>query len=145
MEARSMGKFLASVAIECKSYRRPTPSPRALIIGGETTVEVKGEGIGGRIQETALSAAEDIAGVKGIVIASLGTDGIDGNSKAAGAMVDGDTVFRAKRQQMNPHDFLERNDSYRFFRRLSDNLVTGPTGTNVGDLYLVVSADSDII
>jgi glycerate-2-kinase len=106
---------------------------------------VKGEGIGGRIQETALSAAEDIAGVKGIVIASLGTDGIDGNSKAAGAMVDGDTVFRAKRQQMNPHDFLERNDSYRFFRRLSDNLVTGPTGTNVGDLYLVVSADSDII
>lgn len=141
MEARSMGRLLASLAIECKSHRDLWPGPRALILGGETTVNVKGEGTGGRTQETALFAAEDVVNLKGIVIAALGTDGIDGNSRAAGAMVDGDTVLRAKRQRMNPLDFLARNDSYRFFERLSDCLVTGPTGTNVGDLYIAISME----
>lgn len=139
MEARSMGKLLASIAIEYK--RHPTPNSRAIVIGGETTVEVKGKGIGGRNQETVLSAVDNLANLAGTVIAALGTDGIDGNSNAAGALVDGKSALRAKRIGINPKEFLARNDSYRFFRKLKDNIITGPTGTNVGDIYLMISRE----
>lgn len=142
MEASSMGKLLASVAIERKQCEKPVPHSGAVIIGGETTVLVKGHGIGGRDQETVLSAVKHIANLNGTVVAALGTDGIDGNSPAAGAIADGNTAQRAKRLRMNPENFLARNDSYRFFRRLNDSLVTGRTSTNVGDLYLMVSLES---
>lgn len=139
MEARAMGNLLASVAAGSKRNGEPFRHSGALIIGGETTVEVRGNGIGGRNQETVLSAVDAIANLEGIVVASLGTDGIDGNSNAAGALADGNSAHRAKRKGVNPDAFLAKNDSYRFFRRLKDNLVTGRTGTNVGDLYLIVS------
>jgi len=138
VEARTLGKFMASIGVECREHVRRS---RSIIIGGETTVDVKGQGIGGRNQETTLSAVEGIAGLDGLVVAALGTDGIDGSSIAAGAMADGNTARRAERRRMNPCDFLARNDSYSFFRQLNDNLVTGRTGTNVGDLYLIVSRE----
>jgi glycerate 2-kinase len=138
MEASSMGKLLASTAIECKQVARS----RVAILGGETTVQVRGDGIGGRNQETILSTVEQIANLKGTVVAALGTDGIDGNSPAAGAIADGNTAQRANRKHMNPRNFLARNDSYRFFKQLNDSLVTGRTGTNVADLYLMLSLES---
>lgn len=141
IEARRMGRFLGSTAIGCKRHGEPMPIPGALIVGGDTYVKVTGKGVGGRNQETALAAVKDIENLSGCVIATLGTDGVDGNSDAAGAIVDGNTAKRAKRKGINPADFLGRNDSYRFFRKLNDNLVTGPTGTNVADLYVMVSLE----
>ena len=138
MEASSMGKLLVSTAIECKQVARS----RLVILGGETTLQVKGDGIGGRNQETILSVVEQIANLKGTVLAALGTDGIDGNSPAAGAIADGNTAQRANRKHMNPQNFLARNDSYRFFKQLNDSLITGRTGTNVADLYLMLSLES---
>jgi glycerate-2-kinase len=135
IEASQMGKFLASIAVD-REERQIPHGP--IVIGGESTVLVRGNGIGGRNQELALSSVEGIAGLDGVVIGALGTDGIDGNSKAAGAIVDGATLGRAKRMGLRPKQYLARNDSYNFFRALNDNLLTGRTGTNVGDIYLVV-------
>ena len=134
MDARCMAKLLASIAADKTRLRERG----ALIFGGETTVEVHGNGLGGRNQETALCAAENIAGLDGVVVAAMGTDGIDGHSSAAGAIVDGCTCERASAKKLDFRDFLERNDSFNFFRRLNDNLMTGRTGTNVGDIYLVL-------
>ena len=137
MEAKQMGRLLADLATkDCgKSYGHS----RAIVMGGETTVEIIGGGKGGRNQESVLWATDGIAGLNGTVVAALGTDGIDGNSKAAGALADGRTSLRARRRGLDTNRFLARNDSYRFFRTLNDGLVTGPTGTNVGDLYLMIS------
>jgi len=140
MEARSLGKLLACVARDSEQFGQPLKSPGALVFGGETTVEVKGTGKGGRNQETALSTAERLEGLKGVAIAALGTDGIDGNSPAAGAIVDSHSIVRARQLRLRVSDFAERSDSYNFFRKLNDNIVTGPTGTNVGDLYLLIRA-----
>ena len=134
MDARCMAKLLASIAADKTRLRERG----ALIFGGETTVEVHGNGLGGRNQETALCAAENIVGLDGIAVAAMGTDGIDGHSSAAGAIVDGRTCERASTKKLDSRDFLERNDSFNFFRKLNDNLITGRTGTNVGDIYLVV-------
>ena len=139
MEARTMGKLLASVATQSRRHGDPFSRSGALVIGGETTVDVRGNGVGGRNQETALSAVNGIAGLDGRVVACLGTDGIDGTSNAAGAVADGNSAERARRRGIKPDEFVARNDSYRFFRRLGDNILTGRTGTNVGDIYLLVS------
>lgn len=138
MEARSLGKFLASIARDSERFSEPLKVPEALVVGGETTVEVKGNGKGGRNQEVVLSSVEGIEGLNGIAVAALGTDGVDGNSPAAGAIADSQTILRAKRRRLLVHDFAERNDSHNFFRKLSDDIRTGPTGTNVGDLYLLI-------
>jgi glycerate-2-kinase len=95
--------------------------------------------VGGRNQEVALSALNGIAGHVGIAVAAIGTDGIDGNTKVAGAIVDGNSAERASRMKLDSNRFLARNDSGRFFRLLGDQLLTGPTGTNVGDIYLMIS------
>ncbi len=137
MDSANMGGLLATIAQERMRYRESKKSG-AFIFGGETTVRVTGSGIGGRNQEAVLSGVQRISGIDGAVIAALGTDGIDGNSKAAGAVADGKTLMRARKTGMTPLPFLDNNDSYRFFRALDDNLVTGPTGTNVGDLYIVL-------
>ena len=139
MEAREMGRMLASLATGYKEHEKSAIGSRAIIVGGETTVEVKGKGKGGRNQETVLWATEGIAGLKGTVVAALGTDGVDGNSNAAGALADGRTAIRARRRKLDPKKYLARNDSYQFFKSLNDGLVTGRTGTNVGDLYLMIS------
>jgi glycerate-2-kinase len=139
MEAREMGRGLASLATGYKEHGKSAIGSRAIIVGGETTVEVKGKGKGGRNQETVLWATEGITGLNGTVVAALGTDGVDGNSNAAGALADGRTAIRAGRKQLDPKKFLARNDSYQFFKSLNDGLVTSRTGTNVGDLYLMIS------
>ena len=110
--------------------------PAALLAGGETTLEVKGKGKGGRNQEFALVAAREIEGVKNVAILSAGTDGTDGPTDAAGAFVDGTTVARARAAGLNTDAFLRDNDSYTFFDNLGDLLRTGPTGTNVMDLVV---------
>ncbi len=110
--------------------------PVALLAGGETTLEVKGKGKGGRNQEFALVAARKIEGAKNIAILSAGTDGTDGPTDAAGAFVDGTTLARARSAGLDADAFLEDNDSYTFFDKLGDLLRTGPTGTNVMDLVV---------
>ena len=134
MDARCMAKLLTSIGGDkTRLHERG-----AVIFGGETTVEVHGNGLGGRNQETALCAAENLAGLDGVVVATMGTDGIDGHSSAAGAIVDCYTFHRARKKKLNPGAFLARNDSFNFFRKLNDCLITGRTGTNVGDIYLVL-------
>jgi len=108
---------------------------RCLIVGGESTVTVHGTGSGGRNQEVALAAALTMAGLKNIAIATFATDGVDGPTDAAGAMVTGDTISRARALGLDPHQYLENNDAYSFFAALGDLVLTGPTGTNVNDLF----------
>ena len=141
MEARELGRVLASLATGYQEHGKSAIGSRAVIVGGETTVKVIGKGKGGRNQETVLWATEGIAGLNGTVVAALGTDGVDGNSNAAGALADGRTTIRARRRLLDPKDFLARNDSYQFFKSLNDGLVTGRTGTNVGDVYLMISLE----
>ncbi len=116
----------------------PAETPVAVLGGGETTVTVTGDGTGGRNQEVALGAALKIEGEEGILIGSIGTDGIDGNSEAAGAMVDHKTLQKARERGIDPIAYLENNDSYHFFKKTSGLIVTGPTGTNVNDLMLIL-------
>lgn len=114
-----------------------------LLFGGETTVTVRGNGAGGRNQELALAFAIAVEGVPGITLLSAGTDGTDGPTDAAGAFVDGETVKRAREAGLEPLDYLERNDSYSFFKRFDSktgrksHIVTGPTGTNVMDMQII--------
>ena len=137
-EARQVGVMLASVAREILASENPVPKPAGVVAGGETTVTVTGEGLGGRNQEIALAAAIKLKDLDGVVVASLCTDGVDGPTDAAGAIADGRTLARAAKTGLNPERFLAENDSYDFFSRLNDLIFTGPTGTNVNDVSVVV-------
>jgi glycerate-2-kinase len=110
----------------------------ALVTGGELSCPVTGNGLGGRNQAFVLDCVPKIAGKKMAVI-SAGTDGIDGNSPAAGAVADSSTLERAGELGLDPEDFQRRSDSYRFFERLGDTLMTGPTGNNVRDVRMLVA------
>jgi glycerate-2-kinase len=136
-EASQVGTAIAGVASEIEATGNPLPPPAAVIIGGETTVTVTGQGLGGRNQELALSTARKIQGLN-LVIAALATDGVDGPTEAAGAIVDGSTMHRARSLGLEPGESLADNDSYRFFKELGDCFMTGPTGTNVNDLTLIL-------
>ncbi len=116
------------------------PRPMCVVSSGETTVRVVGSGRGGRNQEFALAAAEPLAAFHETVAASVGTDGIDGPTDAAGAIVDTETMARADREGLVVSRFLADNNSYAFFNALGDLIHTGPTGTNVGDLQIVLFA-----
>ena len=116
--------------------RRPLPKPCCVMAGGETTVTVTGSGKGGRAQEFALAAANAVAGLRGVYVAAVATDGTDGPTDAAGALVSGETSSRAKAMGLDLNAALSRNDSYRALKRLNCHITTGPTGTNVNDLYL---------
>ena len=111
----------------------------AMIAGGETTVNVRGSGRGGRNQEFALAAALELSGEGAMAVLAAGTDGIDGPTDAAGAYVDGSTVARASSLGLDPASHLSRNDAYPFFEALGDLVVTGPTGTNVADLVIGIA------
>ncbi len=137
-EARQVGIVLASIAKEVSVSGNPVPKPAGIIAGGETTVIVTGKGKGGRNQEIALAAATKLRGLDGTVIASLSTDGIDGPTHVAGAIVDGKTLARAAEVGLSPEKFLADNDSYHFFSKLGDLIFTGPTGTNVNDISVIV-------
>jgi glycerate-2-kinase len=139
-EAREVGKIAGSIAKELSKYNSPIKKPAAMIMGGETTVTVHGEGVGGRNQELALSASESIDRVAKVGIASLGTDGVDGPTDAAGAIVDGFAAMKARETNLNIDEYLLRNDSNTFFKKLGDGLIiTGPTGTNVNDIVIITS------
>ncbi len=130
-EARQIGRDLARYA---KIFPRATS---VIIAGGETTVTVTGKGKGGRNQELVLGALQELQNTP-IIIASVGTDGIDGSTDAAGAIADASSLSRAKEKGLDPNLFLKNNDSYNFFYKLDDLLITGPTGTNVMDLQVLV-------
>lgn len=138
-ETRHVGTALASLLQEVRASNNPVPRPAAIIAGGETTVTVTGTGKGGRNQELVLSASMKIRGLQGVAIISIGTDGIDGPTDAAGAIADGKTLFRAREMNLDPFSFLDNNNSYRFFEHLKDLVITGPTGTNVNDLTVLVA------
>jgi len=138
-EAREVGKVFASLARELVTHGRPVPPPALLVAAGETTVTVRGPGKGGRNQELALSAAMGIEGLPGVVIAALGTDGRDGPTDAAGGMVDGETIGRLRAHAVDPWNALARNDAYNALGKADALIRTGPTGTNVADLVVVLA------
>lgn len=135
-EARVAAGLLAGLALRHKADK--TGRPLAIISGGETTVTVRGNGKGGRNMEMALAFAEAVKGVDGITFLSAGTDGTDGPTDAAGAVVDGMTISRAESLGINADEYLANNDSYHFFSKAGGLLVTGPTGTNVMDLQITL-------
>jgi hydroxypyruvate reductase len=134
-ETRDVARVHAAIAKEIRATGRPVKPPACVISGGETTVTIRGTGLGGRNQEFALAAALDIAGLKDVVILSAGTDGTDGPTDAAGAIADGSTIARAR---LDAAAYLANNDSYHFFENLGDLIKTGPTGTNVADVRLLL-------
>jgi glycerate 2-kinase len=136
-EAREVAKVAAALAREESARNRPLARPACLIMGGETTVTVRGNGVGGRNQELALAASQKIAGLDNVIIAALATDGNDGPNDATGALADGSTVARARAAGLDPDAYLANNDAYHFFESLGDLLITGPTNTNVNDLLFV--------
>lgn len=137
-ETRDVARMHAAVAREIVRYGRPVRRPACIVTGGETTVTLKGEGLGGRNQEFVLAAAIDIAGLDGVVVLSAGTDGTDGPTDAAGAIADGSTLKR----KPDARRFLEANDSYHYFEALDDLIKTGPTNTNVMDVRLVMVGEN---
>ena len=143
-EAIDGAKRLARTALEAQAAMAHGDRPLCLISGGETTVRVTGAGTGGRNQELALVFAIEIAGTKGITLLSAGTDGTDGPTDAAGAVVDGATVTEAYKLGLDAGESLKDNDSYAFFDKLDEesgsrhHLKTGPTGTNVMDIQIII-------
>jgi len=136
-ETRDVARMHAAIARQIVRAGQPVARPACIITGGETTVTLKGEGLGGRNQEFVLAAAMDIAGLPALVVFSAGTDGTDGPTDAAGAIADGDTLRR------NPHArrYLDANDSYHYFEDLGDLVKTGPTNTNVMDVHLILAGE----
>jgi glycerate-2-kinase len=137
-EAKNVGSILGALAKEIMTSSNPSSPPLGVVIGGETTVTVTGKGKGGRNQEIALAAALQIKGSDNVVIASVSTDGVDGPTDAAGAIADGNTISRSEEMKLNAEDYLKNNDSYSFFSKIGDLIYTGPTGTNVNDLSILV-------
>jgi hydroxypyruvate reductase len=133
-ETREIARMHAAIAREIAEDGRPVRPPACILTGGETTVTLRGAGLGGRNQEFALAAALDIAGLNNVVVFSAGTDGTDGPTDAAGAIADGDTV----RRKPDARRYLDDNDSYHYFESLGDLVITGPTNTNVADVRILL-------
>lgn len=146
-EAREVGKVVAGLAKGLAHGEMMHPAgvplsrPACLVLGGETTVTLRGEGKGGRNQELALAAALSLVGWENLLIACLATDGTDGPTDAAGAFADGTTIPRALSLGLDANSHLMRNDAYHFFQKLDDLVMTGPTKTNVNDLILILASD----
>ena len=129
-ETRDIARMHAAIAREI-----PLRRPACILSGGETTVTVRGKGLGGRNQEFVLAAAMELAGV---TVLSAGTDGLDGPTDAAGAITDAHTLARAAKLHLDPRAFLDNNDSYHFFEKVDGLIKTGPTGTNVMDVRILL-------
>ncbi len=138
-EAREVGRVIAALAKGLARDESPLARPACLVLGGETTVTLRGKGQGGRNQEMALAAALALTGWPNLLITCLGTDGSDGPTDAAGAFADGQTVARAQAIGLAPVEYLSRNDAYNFFAALGDLIITGPTNTNVNDLIFILA------
>ncbi len=136
-EAREVGRVIAAIGSGLAGEAGPLPRPACVVIGGETTVTIMGNGKGGRNQELALGAVADLAGIEKVALVALATDGGDGATDAAGAVVTGETLKRAREAGLHPDEFLACNNSYNFFEPLGDLLKPGPTRTNVNDLVIV--------
>ncbi len=144
-EARQAAFELATFLRQARLTGDPVPSPACIVVGGETTVTLQQSsgqaltriGRGGRNTELALAAVSELANFPGVMLVTLATDGEDGPTDAAGAVVTGETFRRAAKLGLHPGDFLERKDSYSFFSALDDLLKPGPTGTNVNDLVFL--------
>ncbi|MFC1798664.1 glycerate kinase [Thermodesulfobacteriota bacterium] len=137
-ETKDVARVHAAMAKEVLKTGNPLPCPACILSGGETTVSIAGDGKGGRNQEFVLAAAMDISNHEHIVVLSAGTDGNDGPTDAAGAVADTFTQNRAESLDLNPMAYLSNNDSYHFFEKLDDLLITGPTNTNVMDLRIML-------
>jgi glycerate 2-kinase len=137
-ETREAARFHTAIAKEVISSGNPIPKPACILSGGETTVTIKGNGLGGRNQEFALAGALEISEIEKIVLLSGGTDGTDGPTDASGAVADHTTVRRAKSMGLDPKAHLQNNDAYPFFQKLGDLLMTGPTHTNVMDVRILL-------
>ncbi len=135
-EARVVGR---EIALEFKESLQSIQRPFCLLAGGETTVTLKGDGKGGRNQELALAAVNALSGANDVVFISIATDGEDGPTDAAGAVVTGESAHRAESLGMSAADYLSRNDAYTFFDNLNDLIRTGPSGTNVNDLVICLA------
>lgn len=137
-EAREVARVFAAILDEIARSGSPVGRPACLIAGGETTVTVRGRGSGGRCQEFALALGPELAAMREVVVLAAGTDGSDGPTDAAGAVVDPTTLERARGKGLDARRALAESDSHSFFEALGDLVVTGPTGTNLMDLYLGV-------
>lgn len=137
-EAKEAAKFLAGIGKEISQANIPISPPACILAGGETTVTIQGNGKGGRNQELALAFAIAIDGWEKVAFISAGTDGTDGPTDAAGAIVDGLTCKKAIQVNLNPYTFLANNDSNSFFGSLGGLLKTGPTRTNVMDIMCMI-------
>ncbi len=139
-ETKEVAKVHTAIMKEILQSGNPLTRPACVISGGETTVTIQGNGLGGRNQEFVLAAASEIAGLTHSVVLSAGTDGTDGPTDAAGAIADGQTIVRAGELHLDPMVYLRNNDSYHFFEALGDLMKTGPTNTNVMDLRILLVA-----
>jgi hydroxypyruvate reductase len=137
-EARQVAQVAAGLAKSIRADGDPLAPPACLVWGGETTVTLGGSGRGGRNQELALSAALALDGWPGVLVMALATDGTDGPTNAAGAVVTGETMAHARGLGLDAQAALDANDSYAFFEALGDQILTGPTGTNVNDLLFIL-------
>lgn len=134
-EAREAGSFLAAIA---KTYAASNSTGKAFIVGGETVVHLTGHGKGGRNQELALAAADGIDGLENVCVFSVGSDGTDGPTDAAGGYVDSNTKKALKAQGINIYDVLKENDAYNALKLTDGLIITGATGTNVNDFSVVL-------
>lgn len=138
-EAKDLGTILGAMAQDIRNFGNPVRPPACLIVGGEPTVTVTGKGKGGRTQECVLAASQELAGLSNVAVAGFGTDGTDGPTDVAGAIVDGKTVQRAKKKGGSIENSLKKHDSYTFFHKIGGHIITGPTHTNVNDIYLILA------
>ncbi len=136
-EAREVAKVHAAIAKQIKHRDQPINSPALILSGGETTVTVRGNGMGGRNTEFILSLLEALQGEEGISAIAVDTDGIDGTEDNAGAWIDQNSFLKAKRLKLKANDFLDNNDAYSFFQQLDQLVLTGPTMTNVNDFRAI--------
>lgn len=140
-ETKDVAAFHMAIAKEIAANNEPVPTPACLISGGETTVTIHGDGKGGRNQEFVLAACQHVKDMQNIVVLSAGTDGTDGPTDAAGAILDGTTLQRSDELGLSVQDYLDKNDSYHFFDVLGDLYKTGPTNTNVMDVRIILIGD----
>lgn len=138
-ETRDVAVFHAAIAKEVLASGRPLRVPACILSGGETTVTIRGTGVGGRNQEFVLAAAMALDGAGPVTVLSAGTDGTDGPTDAAGAICDSSTVSGAAALGLNAASFLANNDSYHFFQQIQGLIKTGPTGTNVMDVRILLA------
>ena len=137
-EAREVGLVHAGIALQVRRFGQPVKPPCAIISGGETTVTVRGNGVGGRNVEFLLALALKLNGAKGIHAMAADTDGVDGGAEVAGAFVNPTTLARARKLGIDPYTELSNNNAHQVFEKLGDQLITGPTLTNVNDIRIIL-------